>query len=251
MKSIFLSLLFVAGLCGANAQTVMPDLIPTTMGALTIQPVKHATVVLAVKNLTIYVDPTSDGDYTGIASPNIILVTHIHGDHFDVKKLEAIKGANTILIVPQNVADKLPEADKSNLVILKNGESTTQSGITIKAVPMYNLPPSPTAMHPKGLGNGYVLGIGGKNIYLSGDTQGTPEMRSLKNIDVAFVCMNLPYTMDIKEAASTVLEFKPKIVYPYHYRGKDGLSDVNAFKTMVNAGDPKIDVRLRNWYPSK
>jgi len=116
---------------------------------------------------------------------------------------------------------------------------------------MYNLPESPTAMHTKGRGNGYVLGIGGKNIYLSGDTQGIPEMRSLKDIDVAFVCMNLPYTMDIKEAADAVLAFKPKIVYPYHYRGQGGLSDVNGFKSLVDAGNQKIEVRLRNWYPGK
>ena len=116
---------------------------------------------------------------------------------------------------------------------------------------MYNLPESATAMHTKGRGNGYILTIGGKRIYISGDTQGIPEMRSLKNIDVAFVCMNLPYTMDIKEAADAVLAFKPAIVYPYHYRGKDGLSDVNAFKSLVDAGGQKIEVRLRNWYPGK
>jgi L-ascorbate metabolism protein UlaG (beta-lactamase superfamily) len=116
---------------------------------------------------------------------------------------------------------------------------------------MYNLPESPTAMHTRGRGNGYVLGIGGKLIYISGDTQGIPEMRSLKNIDVAFICMNLPYTMDIKEAADAVLAFKPRIVYPYHYRGQNGLSDVNAFKSLVEAGDKNIEVRLRNWYPAK
>jgi L-ascorbate metabolism protein UlaG (beta-lactamase superfamily) len=96
-----------------------------------------------------------------------------------------------------------------------------------------------------------VLGIGGKNIYISGDTQGIPEMRSLKNIDVAFVCMNLPYTMDIKEAADAVLAFKPKIVYPFHYRGQGGLSDVNGFKSFVEAGNKGIEVRLRNWYPGQ
>lgn len=251
MKSVFLSLLFIAGIYGAKAQNASPDMIPTKMGELSIQPIKHASVIFTIKGITIYADPTNEGDYAGMAAPNIILVTDIHGDHFDVKKLEAIKTANAILIVPQAVADKLPPADTANLVILKNGETSKIMDISIKAIPMYNLPESPTAMHTKGRGNGYILTIGGKNIYLSGDTQGTPEMRSLKNIDVAFVCMNLPYTMDIKEAASTVLAFKPKIVYPYHYRGKDSLSDVNAFKTMVNAGDSKIDVRLKNWYPTK
>ncbi len=151
--------------------------------------------------------------------------------------------------MPKAVADLLPDSLKGKLVILGNGEEKTVSGIGISAIPMYNLPESPTAMHTKGRGNGYILNIGGKNIYLSGDTQGIPEMRALKNIDVAFVCMNLPYTMDIKEAADAVLDFKPKIVYPYHYRGRGGLSDVNGFKSLVEAGNKGIEVRLRNWYP--
>ena len=104
-------------------------------------------------------------------------------------------------------------------------------------------------MHTKGRGNGYVLTMGEKNIYISGDTQGIPEMRSLKNIDIAFICMNLPYTMDVQEAADAVLDFEPKIVYPYHYRGKEGFSDIQEFKKMVEAKDKNIEVRLRNWYP--
>ena len=100
----------------------------------------------------------------------------------------------------------------------------------------------------KGRGNGYVLNIGGKNFYISGDTEDIPEMRSLKNIDVAFLCMNLPFTMSVEQAADAVLEFKPKIVYPYHYRGQDGFSDTQKFKTLVNSGDASIDVRLKDWY---
>ncbi|HEY4151161.1 MAG TPA: MBL fold metallo-hydrolase [Chitinophagaceae bacterium] len=236
----------------AHAQRSAPDILPTGKGPLTIQPVQHASLVLSVQGITIYVDPAGGADYyKGLAAPNIILITDIHGDHFDPKTLDAIKTAATVLVVPQVVADKLPAADKEKLVILKNGDNSTQSGISIAAIPMYNLPESPTAMHTKGRGNGYVLGIGGKNIYISGDTQGIPEMRALKNIDVAFVCMNLPYTMDIKEAADAVLAFKPKIVYPFHYRGQGGLSDVNGFKSLVEAGDKSIEVRLRNWYPGK
>jgi L-ascorbate metabolism protein UlaG (beta-lactamase superfamily) len=251
MRSILLTVLFAAGLFTANAQLSTPDSIQTKMGELVIQPVQHASLILTVHGITIYADPNGADNYKGAVPPNIILITDIHGDHFDTKTIEAVKTANTILIVPQVVADKLPDADKAHVVILKNGDKSMQSGISIGAIPMYNLPESPTAMHTKGRGNGYVLGIGGKNIYLSGDTQGIPEMRSLKDIDVAFVCMNLPYTMDVKEAADAVLAFKPKIVYPYHYRGQNGLSDVNAFKSLVNAGDSKIEVRLRNWYPGK
>ena len=221
------------------------------MGPLVIQPVQHASLVLTVKGVTIYADPSGADNYKSIKAPDIILITDIHGDHFDVKTIEVVKTANTILIVPQAVADKLPAADKDHLVILANGKTVTQSGIAIEAIPMYNLPESATAMHTKGRGNGYVLTIGGKKVYISGDTQGIPEMRALKNIDIAFVCMNLPYTMDVKEAADAVLAFKPNIVYPYHYRGQGGLSDVNMFKSLVNTGDAKIDVRLRNWYPGK
>lgn len=116
---------------------------------------------------------------------------------------------------------------------------------------MYNLPVTADSRHPQGRGNGYVLSFGNKNIYLSGDTSGIPEMRTLKNIDVAFVCMNLPYTMDVDEAAEAVLDFKPKVVYPYHYRGQNGLSDVTRFKQLVNGKDKKIEVRLRDWYAAK
>lgn len=251
MKTTILALLSIFVLCHAHAQLITPDSIQTKTGSLTIQPVQHASLILTVKGVTIYVDPAGADNYKGIAAPGIILITDIHGDHFDPKTIDAIKTATTVLVVPQVVADKLPATDKDHLTVLKNGEKSTQSGISIAAIPMYNLPESPGAMHTKGRGNGYVLGIGGKNIYISGDTQGVAEMRSLKNIDVAFVCMNLPYTMDIKEAADAVLAFNPKIVYPYHYRGQTGLSDVQAFKSMVDAGNRKIDVRLRNWYPGK
>ena len=251
MKSLFLTLLLIPTIFSASAQLSTPDSIATNLGLLTIQPVQHASLILMVHDIEIYVDPTNSDNFHGQTRPDIILVTDIHGDHFDIKTINALKKQSTLLVVPQVVADKLTEAEKAHYVVLKNGEQTTQSGISILAIPMYNLPDSPTAMHTKGRGNGYVLTIGEKHIYISGDTQGIPEMRSLKNIDIAFICMNLPYTMDVKEAADAVLEFKPKIVYPYHYRGKDGMSDVNAFKALVNTGDKNIDVRLKNWYPVK
>ncbi len=251
MKSIFIALLCMGTCSIAQAQLSAPDNIPTSKGPLTIQPVQHASLVLSIQGLVIYADPAGASYYKGLAAPDIIIITDIHGDHFNIKNIDSLKTANTVLVVPQVVADKLPDADKAHLVIMKNGDDSKQSGITIHALPMYNLPESPTAMHTKGRGNGYVLGIGGKNIYISGDTQGIPEMRSLTGIDVAFICMNLPYTMDIKEAAEAVLAFKPKIVYPYHYRGQGGLSDVNGFKNLVDAAKQPIDVRLRNWYPAK
>ena len=122
---------------------------------------------------------------------------------------------------------------------------TSQMAMMVKAMPMYNLPEADDSHHRKGRGNGYILTLGGKSVYISGDTEDIPEMRKLEKIDVAFVCMNLPYTMNIDQAASAVLEFKPKIVYPYHYRGQD----IKSFQKLVNKKNKKIDVRLRDWYP--
>lgn len=241
-------LLFSTVTVFAQAQLVTPDHEKVNGGELTIQPITHATLVLSFNKNNIYIDPTGGADaFKGLAAPNLILITDIHGDHMDPKTIEAVNTANAVIVVPQAVADKLPATiDKQKLVILKNGDKTEQAGISIVAVPMYNLPEAADAFHSKGRGNGYVLTIGGKKIYISGDTEDIPEMRALKNIDIAFVCMNLPYTMDVNQAAQGVLAFKPKVIYPYHYRGQD----VNTFKSLVNAGDKNIDVRLRNWYPA-
>lgn len=249
--SVFtICLALIAG--GASAQLSDPDTIRTGKGPLVIQPVEHASVVLTVNNTVIYADPAGKKElFKGLAAPDIILITDIHGDHFDSAMVAALKTAKTKLIVPQAVADKLPASYKPSVTVVKNFGVTSQNGITINAIPMYNLPETPDSKHPKGRGNGYIITVGGVRVYLSGDTQGIPEMRSLRNINVAFICMNLPYTMDVPEAADAVLTFKPKIVYPYHYRGQKGLSDVNAFKEKVNAGSKSIEVRLRNWYPQK
>jgi L-ascorbate metabolism protein UlaG (beta-lactamase superfamily) len=165
----------------------------------------------------------------------------------DLKTIEAINTANATMVVPQAVADKLSATTgKGKVVILNNGDNTSQGDINIRAVPMYNLPEDTTSRHVKGRGNGYIVTMGGKNIYISGDTEDIPEMRALRNIDIAFVCMNMPYTMDVNQAAQAVLAFRPKIVYPYHYRGQD----TNLFKTLVTTIDKNIDVRLRSWYPA-
>src|SRR6185312_2514818 len=241
--TLFAFLLF-SGLT-AGAQLISPDTIALSGGTLIVQPIVHASVVLTAGGKTIYADPVGGAvKYQGLAAPDIILVTDIHGDHFDPATLHAIRREGTVLIVPQAVADRLPDQDKSGIVILANGADKQVAGIGISAIPMYNLPAgNPNAMHTKGRGNGYVLTVNGNKIYLSGDTEDIPEMRSLQGIDVAFVCMNLPYTMDIRHAADAVLAFKPKIVFPYHYRGQKGFSDIQGFRNLVIAGDPSIDVR--------
>lgn len=250
IRSIFFFFLVAVLVQTTKAQRATPDQIPTNKGSLTIQPVLHGSAVLTWNNKTIYIDPYGGAkSYMGIAAPDLILITDIHGDHMDIKTLDSIDISKATLVVPQAVADQLPEKYKKKIVVIGNGSEIEEASIAIKAIPMYNLPETEDSRHPKGRGNGYVLTLGGKNIYFSGDTEDIAEMRSLKDIDVAFVCMNLPFTMDVKQAAQAVLAFKPKIVYPYHYRGQNGLSDTEAFKKTVNAGDNKIDVRLKNWYP--
>ena len=222
------------------------DTLKTDQGDLTVVPVQHATFVLKGAGRTIFVDPTGGPDaFKDQGKPDLILVTDIHGDHFDPKTLAAVRTPESVLIVPAAVAEKMgPE--KGSAKVLANGEKTTVGEVGVEAVPMYNLTAERKNFHTKGRGNGYVLTIAGKRIYISGDTEDIPEMRALKNIDAAFVCMNLPYTMDVEHAADAVLAFKPKVVYPYHYRGKE-MSDVEKFKSLV-AKDKGIEVRLLRWY---
>ena len=246
---IYTSILLLLVFGVAMAQRPAADKIETSKGALTIQPLNHATLALSWQGKTIYVDPTGGAKmFDGLAAPDLILITDIHGDHLNLETLQALDLGKARLIVPQAVADKLPESIKSKTIVLGNGQTTSQMNISVAAIPMYNLPESADSRHSKGRGNGYVVTFGNKRVYISGDTSGIPEMRALKDIDVAFVCMNLPYTMDIQEAAEAVLDFKPKIVYPYHYRGQNGLSDTDAFRKLVNDKNKGIDVRLRDWY---
>jgi L-ascorbate metabolism protein UlaG (beta-lactamase superfamily) len=234
------------------AQVLKTDEIETDTGELIVHPLLHATMILEWNGLSIYVDP-----YGGAAvfenqkSADIILITDIHGDHMNIETLEALDLFETPIITCSAVAKLLPESF-TNVSVLNNNESTLWEGIKIEAIPMYNLPEDEASRHVKGRGNGYVLNLGAKRIYISGDTEDIPEMRALQNIDVAFVCMNQPYTMDVDAAASAVLEFTPNIVYPFHYRGGGGnFSDINKFKALVNQGNPNIDVRLMDWYPKK
>lgn len=247
-KKTFLTVILCLSAVFANAQRPQADEIQTGNGPLTIQPILHGTLVLKWNNKVIYIDPWGGAKaFEGIAAPDLILITDIHGDHMNIETLNAIETSKALMVVPKAVADQLPDPLKKNLHVLSNNDKTTQLGIEITALPMYNLPETADSRHPKGRGNGYILNIGGKRIYISGDTEDIEEMRALKNIDVAFVCMNMPYTMDIQQAASAVLAFKPRIVYPFHYRG----SDTEVFKKLVNDKDTSIEVRLRNWYPEQ
>lgn len=244
MRAIFFILLtFTLQLISAQ------DKLPTEHGELSIYPIIHGTLALEWNGETIYVDPYGGAEkFSGLSDPDLILITDIHGDHLHQETLDALNTESTSFMVPQEVFDKLPEVMQKKAMVMNNWNVEEWNDIVIRAIPMYNLPETEDSRHPKGRGNGYVLTIGGKHIYISGDTEDIEEMRKLEDIDVAFICMNLPYTMSVEQAADAVNEFKPKVVYPYHYRGKDGLSDVEKFKGLIKEG---IEVRLRDWYPEK
>jgi len=220
------------------------DRIETRQGDLVLHPINHATLALGWNGITVYVDPVGGAaPFAGLPGPDLILITDIHGDHLNAETLQAVAGSETALVAPSAVVDKLPASLKDHAKTLDAGNQTSFRSIQIEAVPAYNLTPERQRFHSKGRGVGFVLTLGGKRVYLSGDTEDIPEMRSLKNIDVAFVCMNLPYTMTVKQAADAVRAFKPRIVYPYHCRN----SDLEDFKKRVGA-DAGVEVRIRDWY---
>jgi L-ascorbate metabolism protein UlaG (beta-lactamase superfamily) len=222
--------------------TATPEKTSTTAsGDVSVTPIMHASLQLEYGGKVIHVDPTSQGDYSKAKQADLILVTDIHGDHLDPEAISRIRKAGAPVVAPAAAAEKI-----ENPTVMANGETKTVAGISIEAVPMYNLKRGPAEgqlFHTKGRGNGYILTLGGQRVYIAGDTECAPEMRALKNIDIAFIPMNLPYTMPPSEAAECVKAFKPKVVYPYHYRGQN----TEEFKTAL-AGEP-VEVRLLNWYP--
>ncbi len=213
----------------------------TKSGVVKITPIRHASMLIEAGEKFIFVDPWSQGNFDGLPpKADLVLVTDIHPDHLDPVEITKLLKPGTVVIAPAATAKSLSSAK-----IISNGENTTWDKWSIEAVPMYNLKRGPsegTLYHDKGRGNGYILTYGGTRFYIAGDTEGTPEMRELKNIDVAFVPMNLPYTMTPAEAAEAVRAFHPKVVYPYHYKG----SDPKVFQTVLEGSG--IDVRLRDWY---
>lgn len=249
-NKIFLLFVILFGSIQLYAQRPSADIIEIDGKELIIQPVLHGTLVLEYAGKAIYIDPYGGGKaFQGLPDPDLIMITDIHGDHLNETTLNEIKTDGINIIAPQAVADQISDPFKKKVIVMNNGEKTNVFGINLKALPMYNLPESPDAKHVKGRGNGYLLQIGDQKLYISGDTADIPEMRRLEDIDIAFVCMNLPYTMNIEQAASAVLDFKPGIIYPYHYRGNPDMSDTEAFKKLVNDKNSNIEVRLRNWYP--
>ena len=248
MKSI-LSVFACAAMAlfAVSAQAQMDRPVQTfksSAGPIKVTPVFHAALILEAGGKVIIVDPAKPAVFTGLPQADLILITDIHADHMDADLIKTVSKPGTEIIAPPAVVKTITTASP-----LSNGEKKTWGAWTIEAIPMYNLTRGPKPgefFHDKGRGNGYILTYGGTRIYLSGDTEGIPEMRALKNIDVAFICMNVPYTMTPEEAADAVKAFHPKVAIPYHYRGNPP-TDVTAFqKALAGTG---IEVRLLEWYP--
>ena len=222
------------------AQNVLEkDTIRTTVGPLEITFVGHGTLMMAWNGKTIHVDPYSKlADYSQLPKADLVLITHHHGDHFDAKAMDIVCTDKTVILLTKLCAE---QAGKG--MVMVNGDARTVFGITIEAVPAYNIEhkrPDGNPFHPKGEGNGYVLTFGTTRVYVAGDTENTPEMKALKGIDVAFLPMNLPYTMTPKQVADAARVFRPKVLYPYHY----GETDPHALARFLK-GEKGIDVRIR------
>ncbi len=215
------------------------DRIPTSAGELKMTFVGHATLIFAFGGTVIHVDPYSRlADYAKLPKADLILITHSHGDHFDPKAIAALRKEGTKVVLTEEAAKAMPDG-----IAMKNGQTQTVEGIAIEAVPAYNIVqkrPTGEPFHPRGEGNGYVLTLGGTRVYVAGDTENIPEMKALKDIAVAFLPMNLPYTMSPEMAAQAAKSFRPKMLYPYHYGETDPAELVRLL-----AGEKDIEVRIR------
>ncbi|GLT12104.1 MBL fold metallo-hydrolase [Sulfitobacter porphyrae] len=231
----------------ARAAAHAGDTFDTEAGPITVHPVSHASFVMETPKGTIYVDPVGDAaQYADFPPADLVLITHEHGDHYNAETLSALVGESTQLITNPAVFDMLPENLKGKATAVANAEMAQFAGMNIEAIPAYNMTEERKNFHPEGRDNGYVLNFDKFRVYISGDTEDIPEMRQLSDIDLAFVCMNLPFTMDVNAAASAVSEFAPTYVYPYHYRGRDGgTQDPEAFAKRVGTD---VEVKMGKWY---
>jgi L-ascorbate metabolism protein UlaG (beta-lactamase superfamily) len=210
------------------------DEFQTAAGLLKIAFLGHGTLMLNCAGTVLHIDPVSMyADYAAMPKADVILITHEHGDHLDAKAIQAVTTSRTVLLVNQ-----ASEKNLRNATVIKNGEAKTVAGIAIEAVPAYNLE---KPFHPKGNGNGYLISWGGKRIYVAGDTENVPEIKALKNIDIAFLPMNLPYTMTPEQVFDVAKAMKPRVLYPYHF----GNSDMNALIRLMK-DENAVEVRIRN-----
>lgn len=215
------------------------DQIDTDAGKLEITFVGHGTLMLRFQNTVMHIDPwTRLADYSTMPKADIILITHEHTDHLDPEAVRMLRKDSTQIILTQACTEQIRDGK-----VMKNGDVLTLRGIKIRAVPAYNLVhkrKDGTPFHPKGRGNGYVLTFGNTRMYVAGDTENIPEMKELGQIDVAFLPMNLPYTMSPEMTADAARLCKPGILYPYHFGETDTSRIVNLLK------EDAVEVRIRN-----
>lgn len=233
-----IGLLMVAG-CAMAQDSFQEDVLHTPAGDLRITFIGHGTLMFTFGDKVIHVDPWSRAaDYSSLPKADLILVTHEHGDHLDAAAIDLIRQDDTRIVLTETCAERLEAG-----IVMRNGDSRTVAEVGIEAVPAYNIVnfrESGDPYHPKGTGNGYVLTFGDTRVYVAGDTENTPEMKSLRDIDVAFLPMNLPYTMSPEMVADAAEAFRPRILYPYHY----GDTDVSALVDLL-ADVPDVEVRIR------
>jgi L-ascorbate metabolism protein UlaG (beta-lactamase superfamily) len=242
MSKIVISLCFlVLGLAGIALaqQKFEKDIIPTSKGDLEITFLGHGTLMMTFAGNTIHVDPYGEvADYTSLPKADLVLVTHEHSDHLDPKAIKAVLKTDGTVFASKACVGKLP-----NALIIANGDTRTVLGLLVEAVPAYNIAhkrPDGNPFHPQGSGNGYIVTFGNTRVYIAGDTENTPEMKALKAIDVAFLPMNLHYTMTPEMVAVAARAFRPKILYPYHF----GETDTSKLATLLQ-GEKGIEVRIR------
>ena len=239
-KTLCACAILIALMSSSNVSVAFEkDVVKTSGGDLAITFIGHGTLMFAFGGITIHIDPWSRlADYAKLPKADIVLLTHDHPDHLDRAALNLVSGEKTVLILTQECRDRGLEG-----TVMKNGDTTAVSGIGIEAVPAYNLVgkrPDGRPFHPKGAGNGYIMTFGDVRVYVAGDTENTPEMKLLRRIDIAFLPMNLPYTMTPGMVADAALAFKPGILYPYHF----GDTETSQLMELLEE-DPSIEVRIR------
>jgi len=215
------------------------DMSKTSAGSLEMAFIGHGTLMFKFAGKVIHIDPwTQLADYTQLPKADLILITHEHMDHLDLKAVEILRTEKTVVVCPQICA-----AQVTGATIMKNGDVKMIRGLEVKAVPAYNIihkRDTGQPFHPKGDGNGYILAFGSRMVYVAGDTENIPEMKKLKGIDIAFLPMNLPYTMTPEMLADAAIAFKPKILYPYHY----GETDTSKLLGLLK-DTKEVEVRIR------